>query len=416
MKVVSVDRPTNFIEQVLHPHLAYLMFDAAAQRLIQEAPGRLVKVAKEPPDIPWWDGKRKVNRMLVFGGGGMGDRIQSTPALRKLANLLGMKIDVANSRAPEWDHIPYIGTRHPWMLPPNVVKNYDACCTLEDVLGQEDEKTVHLAELIARRLFVAPLYPGAVMGNPGEYTCDWYWQTGEDETLTWSPEKAPDTLWVGIQVASHGKSRTWPMENVIALAQKLSATRKYNIVVLLLGTYQQSPAWGAPGDIDMAGLPEGPYPNVSNLCGRITGTRQLAALISRLDLLIAPDSGPLHLAGVLGIPSIGLYGPHLHETRGLWFPNQHPITGTVNDDPMCPCFCHCDQGAKGVLPCGRDVCACMALISANAVFAKAIGFLDAAIEDGQKRMTTCPICQKVFKSMAGRDQHLRRQHKAPEQE
>jgi len=36
---------------------------------------------------------------------------------------------------------------------------------------------------------------------------------------------------------------------------------------------------------------------------------ELAALLSRYDLLIAGDTGPLHLAAALGRPTVGIYGP-----------------------------------------------------------------------------------------------------------
>lgn len=45
---------------------------------------------------------------------------------------------------------------------------------------------------------------------------------------------------------------------------------------------------------------------VLNLIGR-TPIRQLAALLARARLLIAPDSGPSHLANALGTPVLGLY-------------------------------------------------------------------------------------------------------------
>jgi len=40
-----------------------------------------------------------------------------------------------------------------------------------------------------------------------------------------------------------------------------------------------------------------------------TSLKELACLISRCKLFIGSDSGPLHIASALSIPSIGLYGP-----------------------------------------------------------------------------------------------------------
>ena len=40
-----------------------------------------------------------------------------------------------------------------------------------------------------------------------------------------------------------------------------------------------------------------------------TDLRQLASLIAACDIFISGDTGPLHMADALGVPSIGIYGP-----------------------------------------------------------------------------------------------------------
>jgi heptosyltransferase I len=50
-----------------------------------------------------------------------------------------------------------------------------------------------------------------------------------------------------------------------------------------------------------------------NLCGKTT-TKQLAALLGQVDVLIAPDTGSVHIARAMNTPVIGLYAvasPHL---------------------------------------------------------------------------------------------------------
>jgi heptosyltransferase I len=46
--------------------------------------------------------------------------------------------------------------------------------------------------------------------------------------------------------------------------------------------------------------------NVTNLVGRDT-LQQLVGLLSKVDVVISPDSGPAHIASALGTPVIGLY-------------------------------------------------------------------------------------------------------------
>ena len=45
-----------------------------------------------------------------------------------------------------------------------------------------------------------------------------------------------------------------------------------------------------------------------NLAGR-TSPAELAAVLSRCDLLIGIDSGPMHVAAAMGVPVVGLFGP-----------------------------------------------------------------------------------------------------------
>jgi len=48
---------------------------------------------------------------------------------------------------------------------------------------------------------------------------------------------------------------------------------------------------------------------ITNACGK-TNLAELTALIQQADLVIAPDSGPAHIATMVGTPVIGLYAYH----------------------------------------------------------------------------------------------------------
>jgi len=62
---------------------------------------------------------------------------------------------------------------------------------------------------------------------------------------------------------------------------------------------------------------------------------ELTGLISYLSLLISVDSGILHLAGFLGIPTVCLFGPFLPEDRIAYYDNFWPL---VSPDPKCSDF------------------------------------------------------------------------------
>ncbi len=70
---------------------------------------------------------------------------------------------------------------------------------------------------------------------------------------------------------------------------------------------------------------------LNDRCYNIRGdTRidELALLISKAALIVANDSGPIHLAAALGIPLVGLYGPTPPERFGpypLDYPGHHLV-------------------------------------------------------------------------------------------
>lgn len=71
------------------------------------------------------------------------------------------------------------------------------------------------------------------------------------------------------------------------------------------------------------------------LVGRTT-LGQLAALLARCQLVIGPDSGPLHLAVAVGTPTVHLYGPVDWRTFGPWGdPARHLVV--TSDWPCIPC-------------------------------------------------------------------------------
>ena len=49
--------------------------------------------------------------------------------------------------------------------------------------------------------------------------------------------------------------------------------------------------------------------------------RQMAALINEVDIFVGPDSGPMHIAGALGIPSIVAFGAIPPQARINHYPS-----------------------------------------------------------------------------------------------
>jgi lipopolysaccharide heptosyltransferase I len=104
-------------------------------------------------------------------------------------------------------------------------------------------------------------------------------------------------LLVALNPGASRENKRWPVSHMRALAERLGG--EPDVRVLLL--------WG-PDEIHMARqIRDGLSPRA--ILAPPTDLDELAALLRRCALVVANDTGPLHLAAALGTPSVGLYGP-----------------------------------------------------------------------------------------------------------
>jgi ADP-heptose:LPS heptosyltransferase len=71
-----------------------------------------------------------------------------------------------------------------------------------------------------------------------------------------------------------------------------------------------------------------------NIMGE-TSVRDLVSIIRRSRIFVGPDSGPLHIADLLNIPSLGLYGPTSPISWGLLGKSSRVLK---TDVPCSPCY------------------------------------------------------------------------------
>lgn len=107
-----------------------------------------------------------------------------------------------------------------------------------------------------------------------------------------------DEKMVALCPGSNYPSRRWPKENFARLGGLIH--RRYGAKILILG---------GEDDIErgkwIADSMEG---EVVNLCGK-TSLLELASILSRCELLITNDTGPLHIASAMKIPTVTIAGP-----------------------------------------------------------------------------------------------------------
>jgi len=88
--------------------------------------------------------------------------------------------------------------------------------------------------------------------------------------------------------------KRWPVECFAELATKISSRFKMPVV-----------ATGSQGEHEYI---EGLGRQVSNLAGK-TSVRELIPLMKRASLVVSNDTGPGHIAAVLGVPIVMIFGP-----------------------------------------------------------------------------------------------------------
>lgn len=97
--------------------------------------------------------------------------------------------------------------------------------------------------------------------------------------------------------AAYGPAKSWPEERFRELVQRLD--REGKAYVVLLGDAMMRERARA--------LSAGCSERVINLTGA-TSLRELVALMQHMTLLVANDSGPMHLAAAVGTPLVALFG------------------------------------------------------------------------------------------------------------
>lgn len=115
------------------------------------------------------------------------------------------------------------------------------------------------------------------------------------------------------------RTKRWPIEKFAALVDPLR--ERFGLSTVVAGGPDAAPlARQVSGAADLAGQ---------------TSLPQLVALLERAELVIANDSGPMHIAAALGKPLVTPYGPTSHIRTG---PYDRLDSVIRLDIPCSPCF------------------------------------------------------------------------------
>ncbi|MBI5048547.1 MAG: lipopolysaccharide heptosyltransferase II [Deltaproteobacteria bacterium] len=128
--------------------------------------------------------------------------------------------------------------------------------------------------------------------------------------------------------------KRWPLENYIELSNQMAAD---GCKVILLGAESDRPN----ADAILKHVPEGlnrgrVSHNILDLTGKTT-LEETAAVMKRCNLIVAHDSGPMHLASAVGVPVISIFGPTDPREYYPLSPNSYYFWN-VENIKCAPCY------------------------------------------------------------------------------
>ncbi len=137
------------------------------------------------------------------------------------------------------------------------------------------------------------------------------------ETLALTGEK--DQKWIGIAPFAQYDSKVYPLDLMQDVIDKLS--EKVNYKIFLFG--------GGKKEIEQLDSLSNQRENVVTIAGKINFKQELR-LISNLDIMLSMDSGNSHIAAMLGVKVITLWGA-THPFAGF-SPFNQPLENTLVSD------------------------------------------------------------------------------------
>lgn len=151
---------------------------------------------------------------------------------------------------------------------------------------------------------------------------------------------------IGIAPFAQYDSKVYPLDLMKEVVAKLAENSSYKI--LLFG--------GGKKEIEILDSIAQPFENVINMAGKIKFQQELQ-LISNLDIMLSMDSGNAHIAAMLGVKVITLWGA-THPYAGFLPFNQsfeNALTSDRNQYPQLPTSVYGNKTVEGYQDAMRSI-------------------------------------------------------------
>lgn len=160
------------------------------------------------------------------------------------------------------------------------------------------------------------------------------------------PEKAEGQRWIAVSPFSSHTGKTYPLEQLIKVIEKL--VEMPNVHVFLMGGGKAERTALMP--IDAL------YDNVTSVAALKHDFIDELALLSRCDVMVSMDSANMHLAALVGLPVVSIWGA-THRYAGFMGWHCDPALAVERTDLDCrPCSIYGERKCRhGDLRCLRGI-------------------------------------------------------------
>lgn len=286
--------------------------------LRQNYPSAEITVLARPLNAPLLLGNPDVDRMIVFDRRGehrqLSERLQFYRALRREKFCLVVAMQTAT-----WPNLvaflsgaAYRLGRYQKRFKSTLTHTWHGKYQKGEI--HEVDRNLELVQLICQgegnRQLVFNMLPDEVANA---------------KTLLASLSVKDNAFLIGIHPGGSSYDKRWPERQYAELTNRL--VDHYNATILLLS---------GPDEAELTLNIQKAMQSDAIVYAPKT-IRELGALFSRCDLVVCNDSGPMHLAAALDVPTVAIFGPTDHVA---WRPMSENASVVRRDMPCWPCSAH----------------------------------------------------------------------------
>lgn len=325
MHILKLPEPLEIGLKTPVPACELLVEDIGGAHLVVLAQGGIMKPLEERR--PFDESKDWNGRSVLFvRAGGFGDLVLMTPVFREIKRrwpTCKIGISTMCHYGVVLENLPFIDAIEDYPITRAMADLYEAWVFFERAVeGNPRARQIHMTDLFAEITGISEMEEK----QPAYKVLP--------EELAWCLQEYPrksSARRLCVQVGASAACRVYPMELTKKVCYALS-TKGWEVFLM-----------GAFGEVGL----EKKMPGLRNVADDNLTFRQSCAVMNNADCFLGMDSAMLHVAGALGVPAVGLYGPFPWQLRTAYSPS---ITAISGNGHCAPCFHHVNSAKRNHWP------------------------------------------------------------------